>query len=281
VSPTLRILACPAAELVGRSFPVGREGCAIGRDSANDLVLPDDAASRRHARLQPTSDGGWEIVDNESGNGVWLADRRVTRQRLEDGDVVRIGNTQLQLLLAPASAAAAATLIAPAGVVSARLCPGCHATVAGGARFCPQCGEAMATGAPPPPAPTVAPPSPQLPAPPPPPPPPPPLPVPPPPPPPPPLPVPPPASAPPAPPPAGASQGAPGHRPTHPQPGYPPYGGAPTAAAAPRKGGTGCAIGCCLLAFVLFVVAAAGTVYVLYRSGDLRLPGSAAVSEPG
>ena len=64
------------------------------RRADNDVALPwDEEVSRRHARI--VSDGGsWSLVDDASRNGSYLNGARITEQSpLNDGDVLRFGDT--------------------------------------------------------------------------------------------------------------------------------------------------------------------------------------------
>lgn len=68
---------------------------SIGRDAARcDLVLDDPAASREHARIQ-WERGQFVLYDLASANGTWVNNRRIQRQPLMDGDVIRIGDTTM------------------------------------------------------------------------------------------------------------------------------------------------------------------------------------------
>jgi hypothetical protein len=69
---------------------------SIGRDSGNDVVVNDEAASARHALIE-LSDGSWWIEDQGSTNGTLLNGERVARrERLRDGDVVDIGRVGMR-----------------------------------------------------------------------------------------------------------------------------------------------------------------------------------------
>ena len=69
----------------------------LGRDAATDVRLDgDDFASGRHARLETRPDGVW-VEDLGSTNGTFVNGKRVTAERLEPGDVVRVGQTELVL----------------------------------------------------------------------------------------------------------------------------------------------------------------------------------------
>lgn len=84
--------------LVGTILPLGAAPIIIGRSPASTLVLEDEYASGRHARLQP-SEQGWWVEDLGSRNGTFVDDERLNEPRLlRVGDVVRIGQTTLELV---------------------------------------------------------------------------------------------------------------------------------------------------------------------------------------
>jgi FHA domain len=69
----------------------------VGRDAASDVRLDgDDFASGRHARLETRPDGIW-VEDLGSTNGTFVNGKRITAERLQPGDVVRVGQTELEL----------------------------------------------------------------------------------------------------------------------------------------------------------------------------------------
>ncbi|OBK72785.1 FHA domain-containing protein [Mycobacterium sp. 1274761.0] len=67
----------------------------IGRNTDNDIVIPDVLASRHHATLVPNPDGSAEIRDNRSINGTFVNGARVDSAVLHEGDTVTIGNIDL------------------------------------------------------------------------------------------------------------------------------------------------------------------------------------------
>jgi ABC-type multidrug transport system ATPase subunit len=75
-----------------RSRPVG--AITIGRESDNDIVIPDVLVSRLHATLMP-GPSGMEIQDERSSNGTFVNGVRIGRAYLEKGDTVTIGNVDL------------------------------------------------------------------------------------------------------------------------------------------------------------------------------------------
>jgi membrane peptidoglycan carboxypeptidase len=62
----------------------------IGRDSSSELVLDQQAVSRRHALLERYQNR-WLLSDSGSTNGLWWQGRQVTSLLLQDGDRVRFG----------------------------------------------------------------------------------------------------------------------------------------------------------------------------------------------
>ncbi|MBN1944538.1 MAG: sigma 54-interacting transcriptional regulator [Bradymonadales bacterium] len=74
----------------------------VGRDPTCGLCLEDRRVSGCHARLRRRRDAGTlEIEDQSSTNGSFVNGRRVTSAILEEGDVVRLGDTLLVLELDP------------------------------------------------------------------------------------------------------------------------------------------------------------------------------------
>jgi len=89
---------------IGRDFRLRKGGMIIGRSVEADIRLPDDLASREHARI----DCSWDIqghsityavIDLGSTNRTFVNSRPVERAVLEDGDKVQIGDTVLKFVL--------------------------------------------------------------------------------------------------------------------------------------------------------------------------------------
>ena len=80
----------------GGEFPLNSAPVTVGRGGQNDLVLNgDEFASARHARIELRGDGVW-VQDLESTNGTFVNGSRVAgAQRLDAGDVLRVGETDL------------------------------------------------------------------------------------------------------------------------------------------------------------------------------------------
>ncbi len=82
----------------GAAVPLDSAPLTVGRGGQNDLVLAGDQfASARHARVEVRGDAVW-VQDLDSTNGTYVNGARVVgAQRLEPGDVLRVGETDLRL----------------------------------------------------------------------------------------------------------------------------------------------------------------------------------------
>ncbi|HZM89508.1 MAG TPA: SpoIIE family protein phosphatase [Blastocatellia bacterium] len=68
----------------------------IGRSSRNDICISDPFASRLHAEIRRENEQVM-LVDNGSANGTFVNSQRVTGSlRLTVGDIVRIGETEIE-----------------------------------------------------------------------------------------------------------------------------------------------------------------------------------------
>jgi serine/threonine protein kinase len=81
----------------GRLFPIpDAEPLLIGRSKATQTRLSDPHVSRVHCQI--LLEGEQVVVsDFESASGTFINDKRITQQVLKDGDVLRIGETQLRI----------------------------------------------------------------------------------------------------------------------------------------------------------------------------------------
>lgn len=90
------LLTVAGGPMRGVSFRVSRRAQVIGRAPTCDIMVDDAHLSRRHASVRLTDDGV-SLVDLGSTNGTWVNDRRLTAPlELADGDVIRIGRTELR-----------------------------------------------------------------------------------------------------------------------------------------------------------------------------------------
>jgi pSer/pThr/pTyr-binding forkhead associated (FHA) protein len=92
-----RILVVTAGALKGTSLDLAQQQITLGRANDATLVLNDDYASSRHARIFP-QDGQWIVEDLGSTNGTYLDRQKVTRPMpVPLGVPIRIGKTVLEL----------------------------------------------------------------------------------------------------------------------------------------------------------------------------------------
>jgi pSer/pThr/pTyr-binding forkhead associated (FHA) protein len=84
--------------LRGTTISLGQQSILIGRSPESTLVLSDDYASGRHARIFP-QDGDWYVEDLNSTNGTFVGQQRVATGpvKLAVGSTMRIGTTVLEL----------------------------------------------------------------------------------------------------------------------------------------------------------------------------------------
>lgn len=83
--------------LVGTIIPLGDIQITIGRAPDSTLIIDDDYASSRHARIYP-SEGSWVVEDLGSTNGTWIDRSRITSPTvLPVGAPLRVGRTTLQI----------------------------------------------------------------------------------------------------------------------------------------------------------------------------------------
>ena len=94
---TLVVARSPArSPRVGERLAL-RASNSMGRDAGNDIALPDEAASARHATLE-VQNGEWWIQDLGSTNGTLVNGVRIEqRERVRPGDEIAIGRIAMRL----------------------------------------------------------------------------------------------------------------------------------------------------------------------------------------
>ncbi|MFG1951108.1 FHA domain-containing protein [Micromonospora sp. NPDC048830] len=92
----LPLLTVAGGPMRGASFRLSPRPQVIGRGSSADIGVDDPHLSRRHATVWLTAEGV-SLMDLGSTNGTWLNDRRIEGpEQLTDGDVLRVGRTELR-----------------------------------------------------------------------------------------------------------------------------------------------------------------------------------------
>ncbi|MGB3771625.1 MAG: FHA domain-containing protein [Rhodococcus sp. (in: high G+C Gram-positive bacteria)] len=83
--------------LAGTRITLGTQPVLMGRADDSTLVLTDDYASTRHARISPRG-ADWYVEDLGSTNGTYLDRAKVTTAvRVPMGTPVRVGKTVIEL----------------------------------------------------------------------------------------------------------------------------------------------------------------------------------------
>jgi pSer/pThr/pTyr-binding forkhead associated (FHA) protein len=92
-----RRLVVTEGALAGTTVTLTGSPVTLGRADDSTLVLTDDYASSRHARLVP-GEGSWLLEDLGSTNGTYLGQAKVTRPTpVPLGQPIRIGKTVMEL----------------------------------------------------------------------------------------------------------------------------------------------------------------------------------------
>jgi pSer/pThr/pTyr-binding forkhead associated (FHA) protein/tetratricopeptide (TPR) repeat protein len=117
-----RAVATPVPQVVGRAKMIVQAGPAagqefelrgdelvLGRATDNAISLPDTSVSRKHALVRKTENNSWALSDLGSGNGTLLNGEPVIEEvELSPGDVITLGDSELQFEGPPAAPAALA-----------------------------------------------------------------------------------------------------------------------------------------------------------------------------
>lgn len=84
----------------GIKYQLDQRYLSIGRDmNENDICLPCAFVSKHHAVIEITEDEdgyAFYLQDLNSTNHTYVNDRAITRARLNDGDMIRIGKNSFK-----------------------------------------------------------------------------------------------------------------------------------------------------------------------------------------
>jgi len=78
----------------GRSHELRKPSVVIGRSKESDIRVSDPNVSRRHVEIRQEGATFW-VVDLGSTNGISVNGRSVKRSKLEDGDRITLGSTEV------------------------------------------------------------------------------------------------------------------------------------------------------------------------------------------
>ena len=83
-----------------RAIDLASARVTLGRESRNDITIPDINVSRSHAEISLSPQGAWVITDLGSTNGTYVNGRAVASQPLNEGDHIAMGSTNFVFTLA-------------------------------------------------------------------------------------------------------------------------------------------------------------------------------------
>ena len=83
------------------SYPITRTTCRLGRSKNNEITLRDSSVSRRHAEIHRDQGDEFTLIDLNSLNGVFVNNEKIGRYKLNEGDILEIGDVSLRFTLMP------------------------------------------------------------------------------------------------------------------------------------------------------------------------------------
>lgn len=85
------VMIYPPGPGMGKRTPLEGNEMVVGRGADCDIQLDRDSVSRKHAKFS-RADGSWQVEDLGSTNGTFVGDEGISKRRLRDADLVKIGN---------------------------------------------------------------------------------------------------------------------------------------------------------------------------------------------
>lgn len=79
-----------------RDFQLTKMQMSIGRNTGNDIVIPDQTVSGNHASIINES-GFWYIVDHSSTNGTFVNGTKVSKQKINHNDLIKLGAASVKV----------------------------------------------------------------------------------------------------------------------------------------------------------------------------------------
>jgi hypothetical protein len=83
-----------ALRVDGKSHELRKDRVVLGRSRDCDVPVADLNVSRKHAEVRRAGDA-YVVVDLGSTNGTVLNGKRVSKERLEEGDTITLGSTEI------------------------------------------------------------------------------------------------------------------------------------------------------------------------------------------
>jgi transcriptional regulator with GAF, ATPase, and Fis domain len=91
-------LVAISGPLTGEVLPLPERGATIGRDTSNDICLPDPALSRAQCTID-NAHGIWRIRDAQGSNGTFVNGAQITDHLLADRDHIQLGESIFVFML--------------------------------------------------------------------------------------------------------------------------------------------------------------------------------------
>jgi hypothetical protein len=79
--------------------PINKTTMCIGRNRDNDICLINDSISSHHAEIHKKRDGGFNIVDLGSTNGVLVNGVKINQSVITTGDIIELGEVRLNFFI--------------------------------------------------------------------------------------------------------------------------------------------------------------------------------------
>lgn len=88
------MLQVVSGPMQGRTIPLDGDVTTIGSAPGSTVTLTDGGVSRKHAGIRKDP-AGYELADLGSTNGVYVNGEKVAKKRLQLGDVIRVGTSEM------------------------------------------------------------------------------------------------------------------------------------------------------------------------------------------
>jgi len=81
-----------------KTIETDKEVITIGRNVKNDIQIDNLSVSKQHARIVKHQ-GKYFVEDMKSTNGTYLNEKKITKEKLTNNDIITIGKHTLQAIL--------------------------------------------------------------------------------------------------------------------------------------------------------------------------------------
>jgi pSer/pThr/pTyr-binding forkhead associated (FHA) protein len=98
-----------------------KDRVTLGRKPDNDIPLSDGTVSGNHAVITKQADGSYEVEDQNSTNGTFINGERVTKQALNSGDILQLGQLRMMFSQASSGGGDSTMVISPGMLTNGRM----------------------------------------------------------------------------------------------------------------------------------------------------------------